>query len=99
MDYQMVPKDGQGVPERTPDPAGAILAGDPRSPASAASGYSDATAPGSAAGAPGPAAKTDAASPLAVPAPRAAPGPAPPITCRQGQHTLARHPGDVHRRS
>jgi hypothetical protein len=89
MDYQMVPEDGQGVPERTPDPAGAILAGDPRSPASAASGYSDATAPGSAAGEPGAAGKTDAARPLAVP----------PITCRQGQHTLARHPGDVHRRS
>ncbi len=66
MDYQMVPEDGHGVPERTPDPAGAILAGDPRSPASAASGYSDATAPGSAAGEPGAAGKTDAARPLAV---------------------------------
>jgi hypothetical protein len=29
MDYQMVPEDGHGVPERTPDPAGAIFAGDP----------------------------------------------------------------------
>jgi hypothetical protein len=78
MDYQMVPEDGHGVPERTPDPAGAILAGDPRSPASAASGYTDATAPGSAAGEPGAAGKTDAERPLAVPAPRAAPGPARP---------------------
>jgi hypothetical protein len=78
MDYQMVPEDGHGVPERTPDPAGAIPAGDPRSPAPAASGYSDATAPGSAAGEPGAAGKTDAARPLAAPAPRAAPGPARP---------------------
>jgi hypothetical protein len=50
MDYQMVPEDGQGVPERTPDPAGAILAGDPRSPVPAASRYTDATVSGSAAG-------------------------------------------------
>lgn len=28
MDYQMVPENGQGAPERTPDPAGAILAAD-----------------------------------------------------------------------
>ena len=78
MDYQMVPEDGQGVPERTPDPAGAIPAADPRSPAPAASRYTDATAPASAAGELGAAGETDAERPLAVPAPRAEPGPARP---------------------
>lgn len=78
MDYQMVPEDGQGVPEHTPDPAGAVLPGDPRSPAPAASGYTDATAPGSAAREPGAAGKADAERPLAAPAPRAEPGPARP---------------------
>jgi len=79
MDYQMVPEDGQGMPERTPDPAGAILAGDPRSPAPAASRYTDATVPGSAAGEPGADGETDAERPLAVPAPRAEPGPGQPV--------------------
>jgi hypothetical protein len=78
MDYQMVPEDGQGVPERTPDTAGAIPAADPRSPAPAASRYTDATAPASAAGELGAAGETDAERPLAVPAPRAEPGPARP---------------------
>lgn len=78
MDYQMVPENGQGAPERTPDPAGAILAADPRSPAPAASGYTDATASGSAAGEPSAAGKTDAERPLAAPAPRAELGPARP---------------------
>jgi hypothetical protein len=71
MDYQMVPEDGQGVPERTPDPAGAILAGDPRSPVPAASRYTDATVSGSAAGELGAVGETDVERPLAVPAPRA----------------------------
>jgi hypothetical protein len=78
MDYPMVPENGQDVPERTPDPAGAILAADPRSPAPAASGYTGATAWGSAAGEPAAAGKADAESPLAAPAPRAEPGPASP---------------------
>jgi hypothetical protein len=78
MYYQMVPENGQDVPERTPDPAGAILAADPRSPASAASGDTGATAWGSAAGEPGAVGRTDAESPLAAPAPRAEPGPARP---------------------
>jgi len=78
MDYQMVPEDGQGVPERTPDTAGAIPAADPRSPAPAASRYTDATAPASAAGELGAAGETDAERPWAVPAPRAEPGPARP---------------------
>jgi hypothetical protein len=78
MNYQMVPEDGQSVPERTPDPAGAILAGDPRSPAPAGSRYTDATVSGSAAGEPGADGETDAERPLAAPAPRAEPGPARP---------------------
>jgi hypothetical protein len=78
MDYQMVPENGQNAPERTPDPAGAILTADSRSPAPAASGYTDATASGSAAGEPGAAGETDAESPLAAPVPRAEPGPARP---------------------
>jgi hypothetical protein len=78
MDYQMVPENGQDAPERTPDPAGAILAADPRPPAPAASGCTDATASGSAAGEPGAAGKTDAERPLATPAPRAGVGPARP---------------------
>ena len=77
MDYQMVPENGQDAPERTPDPAGAILAADPRSPAPAASGYTGATAPGSAAGEPGAVGKTGAESPLAAAVPRPArPSPA-----------------------
>jgi hypothetical protein len=99
MDYQMVPDNGQGAPERTPDPADAILTADPRSPTPAASGYTGATASGSAAGEPGAPGKTDAERPWAAPAPHAEPEPARPYTCRQGPHTLARHPGDVHRRS
>ena len=78
MDYQMVPENGQDAPERTPDPAGAILAADPRSSAPAASGYTGATASGSAAGEPGDAGKTDAESPLAAPVPCAEPEPARP---------------------
>jgi hypothetical protein len=78
MDYQMVPENGQDAPERTPDPAGAIVTDDPRSPAPAASGYTGVAASGSAAGEPGAPGKTDAESPLPAPAPRAEPGPARP---------------------
>jgi len=78
MDYPMVPENGQGAPERTPDPAGAVITADPRPPVPAASGYTGATASGSAAGEPGATGKTDAESPLAAPVPRAEPGPARP---------------------
>jgi hypothetical protein len=82
MDNQMVPENGQGAPERTPDPAGGILAADPRSPAPAASGYTDATASGSAAGEPGAVGKTDAERPWAAPAPHAEPPHAEPGPAR-----------------
>jgi len=78
MDYPMVPENGQGAPERTPDPAGAVITADPRPAVPAASGYTGATASGSAAGEPGATGKTDAESPLAAPVPRAEPGPARP---------------------
>jgi hypothetical protein len=83
MDYPMVPENGQDAPERAPDPAGAILTADPRPPAPAASGYTGATAPGSAAGESA-AGKTDAESPLAVPAPGTEPGPARPSPAVKG---------------
>jgi hypothetical protein len=74
-DYQMVPEDDRDMPEEsTPDPAGAIVAGEPHSPAPAASEDPGATAVGSAAEEPGVAGRADAESPSSVSAAGAEPG-------------------------
>ena len=85
-DDQIMPEDDHMVPEGMPegdqimpeestsDPAGAIAAGDPPSPAPAASEHPGATAVGGAAEEPGTGSRGDAERPSAVSAPGGEPG-------------------------